>query len=213
VDYRIQRAMTMSNTRKARWSMVGRFLFAYVAMGIVAAASLVALVVHQQEKALEDEVTKRGEAVVRLCSRILTGPLYQLDVDAIENHIRHTRELADIEQVLTFTDKGQCITDGTPTNPSLGANVTSAAGLFQSPAAEPRMEREANRLRFLQTSRLGDRVVGGVQIEFSLENVHAQVIHLWRLLAGIAMGALIFGTIPVWLVVKFLLEPLFFGSE
>ena len=190
-----------------------RFVFIYLVVAALLSTVLIRHLVSEDETQLTHEVTKKGDAVLLLFARSLTNPLYQLDVDLMENAIGHVQALDDIREVIVFNERGQVVTDGTTANPQLGDALPGADEVLTSKDKRPRMTSEAGRLRFAMPVRLGDRTLGGVRLDLSLDNVHAKVSRLLRELVLLAAALILAGALPVWLVSHFLIKPLVFGGD
>lgn len=198
--------------RKTRIPIATRFVLAYLVASVLLSVLIVRHLVNDHATQLTHEVAKKGEAVTRLFARSLVSPLYQLDVDAMENSIGHVQGLEDVREVLVFNECGQAVTDGTVENPRVGDPVPGVDEVMRSREKRPHCAAEESRLRFTLSVLLGDRVLGGVRLDLSLENAQSKVFRLLRELLLLAAALVLLGALPVWLVTHFFLRPLVFGD-
>ena len=197
---------------KTRIPVATRVVLGYLLGSTLLAGLIIHHLVTDAAAQLTHEVTKKGDAVTRLFARSLVNPLYQLDVEWMENAIHHVQQLEDIRDVLIFNERAQAVTDGTVANPRLGEPVPGAAEVIASAAARPLVAADNEQLRFTLPVMLGEKVLGGVRLDLSLANAQAKVSRMLSELVILACALILLGALPVWLVTHFLIKPLVFGD-
>lgn len=202
---------------RIRLSTVSLIVLVFLVLSGLVAGVVVGTVVTTQRANLEGEVAKKGEAVTVLVARQMVSPLYALDVDAMVNQISHVLKLEDVVRCRVFDEEGRLITDGSRENLQLGdVSSETRAALKHAPQTKgdrPWRAATASSLTFGMPSRLADRVLGGVLLDFSLGPVNRQVSTLATGLSLVALIVVGVGAVAVWFVANFLIKPLFLGDS
>ena len=196
-----------------RLPVAAKIVLAYLAGAALFSAALIHWLVTGQHDQLVAEVAKKGEAVTRLFARSITTALYHLDVHLIQDQISHVTALQDVGEVVVLNERGQCVTDGSQENPRLGDVEPGATGVLARGERKPLQDVLPDRLRYTSAVILGERPIGGVRLDFSLETVAAQVKTLRDRLVLLALCLSLAGALPVWLVSQYFVKPLLFGDE
>lgn len=196
-----------------RFPVAVQCVLVYLACAALLSTAFIHRLVSNQSDQLVAEVAKKGDAVSRLFARSITTALFHLDVHLMENQISHVKSLQDVGEVTVFNERGQCVTDGTAANPRLGDVLAGAQELVARAAKAPEKHEQPGQLRYGMIVQLGDRIIGGVLLEFSLTSVIARVRDLRGWLIALAAVLTVLGALPVWLVAQYFLKPLLFGDE
>lgn len=168
-----------------------------VAFGTVSAVVAVRVQHHRARVQLE----QRGELLARLTAASAADALALLDVRELRGLIADVHGLDDVDRVRVFDDSCRVLTDGTLENPTRHALLAEAEcrpalASHETVTTIP----DHGRLRLLRAIRLGDRPLGLIELELSLEPFARERVLLARqtavagvlfILAGIGASLLL----------------------
>lgn len=138
-----------------------------VAFGIVSAA----VAIRVQHRRAQAQLEQRGELLVRLTAASAADALALLDVRELRGLMADVRGLDGVASVRVFDEDCRVLTDGTLLNPSRHDSLPAsecqhviASGDTVESGVDP------HHLRLLRSVRIGDRRLGVIEIELSLDS-------------------------------------------
>ncbi|MEO5378273.1 MAG: response regulator [Magnetococcus sp. DMHC-6] len=127
---------------------------------------------------LEEHITAHSQFVSELLVTNLVTPLHQLDTEAIERFLNYTRQLPDISAVILFDAEGKVLHDGNKKIQRYGEQLVDVKFLKILQQQNKLLLKKENSMQIFMPIKLGGEMLGGVQVELSLDRLHQQIFNL-----------------------------------
>ena len=122
---------------------------------------------------------KRGEAVTRLLAENLIKPLYLNDMQTMFDLLRAAKAQKDILSAVVYDANGDIVHDGTETVRLYGSPLQDKASKAASLKKNKLITQiEDDHLTVSLPVRIGDTLLGGVQVRLSLKYIHSEIAHM-----------------------------------
>ena len=130
--------------------------------------------VNAMSGALFDQAEKHGRSLVTYLAELLINPMYEARMDQVNDIVRTASEQGGVVQVYVYEPEGTIIHDGTRTLTMIGSAVTG-------PPIEVLAGKKAHtwmmdgELHAAAPIYIGDRLIGGIALALSLDEIVADV--------------------------------------
>ena len=124
--------------------------------------------------ALHSQVEKRGSALVRYLSELLINPMYEARMDQVNDIVRTASEQDGIVHVYVYGPEGTVIHDGTRTLMRSGSTLRGPP-MEVLAGTQARTWKMADELHAAAPIYIGNRLIGGITLAISLEEIVADV--------------------------------------
>lgn len=180
----------------SRLGLRGRVIALTLTLTVVLTAVLVVSGAIAGSRIIGEEIDQRAQALAAFLAASATDPLANLDMKVLRALLAEVRSRSDVVDAYVFDEELRLLTDGTLTNRRRHLSVADGVRAYLDPggAADPMVV--GDRVWIARPIRLGDRLLGGVALELSLERLHRArqryvTSSLLLALAVLAVGAVV----------------------
>ena len=140
---------------------------------------------------LMKEMEATGSELTKLLAENLINPLYHYDMDAIYKILADYKELHNVNTIHVFDTDNRIVHDGAEDNTKFGNPLNDV--FYANKTIKDRkslLRLQKNTLEIYHPIILGDTVLGGVRVVFSLDEIHKEIGSLNQELDGIGAAGL-----------------------
>ncbi|MBF0587911.1 MAG: response regulator [Magnetococcales bacterium] len=120
------------------------------------------------EPALMQQTEERGRIMTRFLSENLSNPLYESNMEGIHDLLKAALQQNDVKHAVVFDSNGMILHDGHENIPSFGEMVEPQDLQAVKKVQGASLHRDGEELHVMAPIRLGEQMLGGVQISLSL---------------------------------------------
>ncbi len=187
-----------------RW----RFLLLNAVLLLAMWAVLVVFTLGQVSAAFQHEIGERAEGLAAFVASSATDPLANLDVRALRTLLAELRDRDDVVGAFVFDDEMRILTDGTLANPNRQVLVPDdvRAAALSDAAGATRVNSDL--VSVTQPIRFGERLLGGLHIELSLERLERERSRYITRSLAVSLAVLLLGAALSVVSVNAVVRPL-----
>ena len=191
-----------------RIGLRGRFIAFVSAIVIAFGVVLTALAVRVQNDRLRHELDERGKLLTTVVANHVTDSLVLLDVSQLRQMIADTLVQENVLGAVIFDEDGRVLTDGRVENPSRHQLIDEAALKHVAVSDALLVEFLGDVMTVTKPVYLGDRLLGGVRLNYSRAGLAEDQAILARRTALVGAVFAILGVLAAALLTEAVTRPL-----
>jgi PAS domain S-box-containing protein len=191
-----------------RLGLRGRFVAFVSAIVIAFGVVLTALSVRAQNERLRHELEDRGKLLTTVIAANATDALAMLEVRELRRMIAEARGQENVLNAVAFDEEGRVLTDGTVVNPRRHELIPEAALRHVADSEALLVEFGGDAMTVTKPVHLGNRVLGGVRLRYSLAGLAEDQASLARRTAMVGAIFALLGVLAAALLTEAVTRPL-----
>ena len=191
-----------------RLGLRGRFVAFVSAIIIAFGVVLTALAVRGQNDRLRHELEDRGKLLTTVISANTTDALALLEISEVRKIIAEANVQENVLAAVAFDEDGRVLTDGTVENPQRHELISEAARRHSAVSQALLVEFEGDSMTVTKPVSLGGRLLGGVQLRYSLASLAEDQATLARRTTMVGAIFALLGVLAAALLTEAVTRPL-----
>jgi PAS domain S-box-containing protein len=202
------RRISGSEVATVRLGLKGRFVVFVSAIIVTFGVVLTGLSVRAQNARLRHELEDRGKLLTTVIAANTTDALAMLDVRNLRKTLAEARDQENVLDAVAFDEDGRVLTDGTLVNSRRHELISEAALRHVSGSRALLVEFDGDSMTVTKPVLLGNRVLGGVQLRYSLAGLAEDQASLARRTAMVGAIFAFLGMLAAVLLAEAVTRPL-----